>query len=36
MLTGHGLNAPQAVFESQALPELVAPDVQAIESYLGL
>jgi threonine synthase len=36
ILTGHGLNAPQAVFESETLPELVAADVKAVESYLNL
>lgn len=36
MLTGHGLNAPQAVFKSQIQLDLVAPDVEAVESYLKL
>lgn len=36
ILTGHGLNAPQAVFESQTLPELVAADVDSVESFLSL
>lgn len=36
MLTGHGLNAPQAVFQTQVLPELVPPDVGAVESYLNM
>ena len=36
MLTGHGLNAPRAAFESKPLPEIVAPDVEAVEAYLNL
>ncbi len=36
MLTGHGLNAPRAAFESEPLPEIVAPEVEAVEAYLGL
>jgi threonine synthase len=36
MLTGHGLNAPHAAFDSQALPEVITPEVSAVESYLGL
>jgi threonine synthase len=36
MLTGHGLNAPQAAFDSKELPEIITPDVDAVESYLGL
>ena len=36
MLTGHGLNAPQAVFGSHALPNAIAPEVPAVESYLDL
>ena len=36
MLTGHGLNAPQSVFSSQELPEIVSPEVAAVESFLGL
>jgi len=36
MLTGSGLNAPQAAFESRELPEVVAADVEAVESYLSL
>ena len=36
MLTGHGLNAPQAAFSSQELPAIVAPEVKAVESFLGL
>jgi len=36
MLTGSGLNAPHAAFESREMPELVAADVEAVESYLRL
>jgi len=36
MLTGHGLNAPKAAFEVEKLPELIAPEVKAVESYLNL
>lgn len=36
MLTGHGLNAPGAVFGSHPLPEVIAPEVGAVESYLKL
>jgi threonine synthase len=36
MLTGHGLNAPRAAFESEPLPEIVAPEVDAVETYLRL
>ena len=36
MLTGHGLNAPRAAFESVPLPEIVAPEVEAVEAYLGV
>ena len=35
MLTGHGVNAPQAAFQSAALPEIVLPEIEAIESYLA-
>jgi threonine synthase len=36
MLTGHGLNAPKAVFDSWPLPEVIEPKVEAVESYLSL
>jgi hypothetical protein len=36
MLTGHGLNAPQAACDTKELPEIITPDVGAVESYLGL
>jgi threonine synthase len=36
MLTGSGLNAPHAAFESQELPEVVAADVESVQSYLRL
>jgi threonine synthase len=36
MITGHGLNAPNAAFDSQELPDIVAADVGAVESYLRL
>jgi threonine synthase len=36
MLTGHGLNAPDAAFGSQPLPEVVSPDVETVEAYLNL
>lgn len=36
MLTGHGLNAPKAAFDSSELPEIVAPEVDRVEAYLGL
>lgn len=36
MLTGHGLNASKAVLESRDLPEIIAPEVDAVEAYLGL
>jgi threonine synthase len=35
-LTGHGLNAPDAAFGSQPLPEVVSPDVKTVEAYLKL
>lgn len=36
VLTGHGLNAPQAIFDSQELPAVVAPEIEAVETYLQL
>jgi len=35
MVTGHGLNAPRAAFGSEPVPEIVAPEVEAVESYLA-
>ncbi len=35
MLTGHGLNSPQAAFDSNAIPEVIEPEVSAVESYLN-
>jgi threonine synthase len=34
-LTGHGLNAPLAAYPDVELPPLVAPEAEAVETYLG-
>jgi threonine synthase len=36
LLTGHGLNAPGAAFDSGAIPEIVAPEPAAVEAYLSI
>ena len=35
MLTGHGLNLPGGVVDVDAMPEIVAPEVAAVEAYLS-
>jgi threonine synthase len=35
MLTGHGLNAPQAAADPEAIPDAIEPDVSAVEDYLA-
>lgn len=36
MLTGHGLNSPQAALEPDVFPEVIEPEVSAVESYLKM
>jgi len=36
MLTGHGLNSPQAAIDTEAIPAVIEPEVSAVESYLKI
>jgi threonine synthase len=35
LLTGHGLNLPGGIVDVNAMPEVIAPEVSAVEAYLS-